>query len=162
MGLPLIPVPENTLSVPEPLIGPTNVISILVSVPSDLAVNDCQTLSPGRLDKVNIALPTPPAVVNVDTPGSVGETSGTHADCCGLGIEPRGHARQSVGPLAPAELYVPGWHCISEADVEPPRQNDPAAHRPEHAAVVRPAVAPYVPAGQRPEHVALVSPDVEP
>jgi hypothetical protein len=53
-----------------------------------------------------------------------------------------------VHATAPASLYAPAVQPNCVADVDPAEQNEPAVHKPEHAAVVRPVVLPYEPAGQ--------------
>jgi hypothetical protein len=65
---------------------------------------------------------------------------------------PGGHGEHAT---APASLYAPAAQPNCVADVEPVEQNEPAVHKPEHAAVVRPAVLPCTPAGHDVQPVAL-------
>jgi len=59
--------------------------------------------------------------------------------------EPAGHT-VPTGDAALAAQYVPALHGFDVATVLPVAVQNPAAHAPVHALVVRPVVAPYLPA----------------
>jgi hypothetical protein len=60
-------------------------------------------------------------------------------------VEPYSPAAQLVHDPAPAKLYVPSEHMAAVELVDPAAQLYPAVHTPVHVAVMRPALAPYVP-----------------
>jgi hypothetical protein len=59
-------------------------------------------------------------------------------------------------------VYVPRSQEITEENVEPLGQENPAVQGPEHAIVVKPVVAPNRPAAHGPVHTEVFKPMVVP